>query len=113
MGFIRRMLAIALGLGAGVLAIKILQDYNKDRYIEGEFVELSGQEGEADHPHAAAQPQPAEPVHPAQKPDNGPNVNPVTLGTADRPLDANGRLDPTRIADPADFGDWDDLGCQG
>ena len=59
MGFIRRMLAIALGLGAGVLAIKILQDYNKDRYIEGEFVELSGQEGEADHPHAAAQPQPA------------------------------------------------------
>ena len=47
MGFIRRMLAIALGLGAGVLAIKILQDYNKDRYIEGEVVELSGQEGEA------------------------------------------------------------------
>ena len=108
MGFIRRMLAIALGLGAGVLAIKILQNYNKDRYIEGEFVELSGQ-GEKAQPA----PQPAEPVRPAQKPDNGPNVNPVTLGTAERPLDANGRLDPTRIADPADFGDWDDLGCQG
>lgn len=109
MGFIRRMLAIALGLGAGVLAIKILQNYNKDRYIEGEFVELSGQDGEAESPRPAHE----EPVHPAQKPDNGPNVNPVTLGAAERPLDANGRLDPTRIADPADFGDWDDLGCQG
>lgn len=108
MGFIRRMLAIALGLGAGVLAVKILQDYNKDRYIEGEFVELSGREDEAEAAHPAAQP-----VRPAPVPDAGPNVNPVTLGTAQRPLDENGRLDPTRIADPADFGDWDDLGCRG
>ena len=107
MGFIRRMLAIALGLGASALAVKILQDYNKDRYIEGEFVELSGREGETEHPA------PAEPVRPVAGPDAGPNVNPVTLGTAQRPLDENGRLDPTRIADPADFGDWDDLGCQG
>lgn len=111
MGFIRRILAIGLGLGASVLAVKILQNYERDRYIEGEFTELFDREEEPAAP--AAQPQPAEPARPAQKPDNGPNVNPVTLGAAERPVDENGRLDPTRIADPADFGDWDDLGCQG
>lgn len=106
MGFIRRILAIGLGLGASVLAVKIVQNYDRNRYIEGEFTELSGREEE---PEAPASP----PPRPAQKPDNGPNVNPVTLGAAERPVDENGRLDPTRIADPADFGDWDDLGCQG
>ena len=111
MGFIRRMLAVALGLGASALAIKILQDYNKDRYIEGEFVELPGQDEHAPQPAEPAED--AAPVYPAPTPDAGPNVNPVTLGAAQRPLDENGRLDPTRIADPADFGDWDDLGCRG
>lgn len=106
MGFIRRILAIGLGLGASVLAVKIVQNYDRNRYIEGEFTELPGREEE---PEAPAAP----PPRPAQKLDNGPNVNPVTLGAAERPVDENGRLDPTRIADPADFGDWDDLGCQG
>lgn len=42
-----------------------------------------------------------------------PNANPVELGTADKPVDADGKLDPTRIASPEDFANWDDLGCQG
>ena len=29
------------------------------------------------------------------------------------PVDADGKLDPTRIASPEDFANWDDLGCQG
>ena len=48
-----------------------------------------------------------------QRPDGGPNPNPVTLGAAEKPLDENGKLDPTRIASAEDFGDWDDLSCQG
>ena len=36
-----------------------------------------------------------------------PNVNPVEAPPA-VPV-----TDPTKIADPADFQDWDELGCQG
>lgn len=101
MGILRRFLSVGLGIAAGAFAYKLLNDYNKDGHIEGDYVELPLQKDE-----------PAEAQLP-KTPDTAPNVNPVTLGTAEKPLTAEGQLDPTRIASAEDFGDWDDLGCQG
>ena len=44
---------------------------------------------------------------------DAPNANPVQLGAAEAPVGEDGKLDPTRIASPEDFGNWDDLGCRG
>lgn len=104
MGFIRRFLSVGLGLAAGAFAYKLLKDYNNDGHIEGEYVEL---------PLHGQPKEPQPPQTPPTRPDNGPNANPVDLGAAQKPLTGDGRLDPTRIASPEDFGDWDDLGCQG
>ncbi len=46
-------------------------------------------------------------------PSPTPNPNPVTLGSQGAPRDEEGRFYPTKIASAEDFGDWDDLGCQG
>lgn len=118
MGFFKRMISIVLGIAAGAVAYKLLNDYNnKNAHIEGEYAEVPT---EPEQPEAtgeeqaepAREPQSEATVYP-QRPDRGPNPNPVTLGTAEKPLDENGKLDPTRIASVEDFGDWDDLGCQG
>ena len=53
-----------------------------------------------------AQPAPA-------KADEAPNVNPVELGAVEVPKTEDGKLDATKIADPADFGDWEEQGCKG
>ncbi len=110
MGFMKRLLSVGLGVAAGAVAYKVLKDYNKDGHIDGEYVEI---------PTEPQQPEEQEsetvteaPVYPS-RPDQGPNTNPVTLGSAEKPVDENGKLDPTRIASAEDFGDWDDLGCQG
>ena len=107
MGLIRRILSICLGLAAGAFAIKLLRDYNDDGHIEGEYVEVPLAEGTA--PERPETPESAR----RDAPDAGPNPNPVDLRAAEKPLTADGRLDATRIASPEDFGDWDDLGCQG
>ena len=44
--------------------------------------------------------------------EGGPNVNPVEHHTPAPPV-VDGKVDPTQIAAPEDFADWDDLGCQG
>lgn len=108
MGFIRRFLSIGLGLAAGAFAVKLLRDYNNDGHIEGDYVEVPLTEGDDTAPAGEE-----EPYHAAQKPDRGPNPNPVDLGAAEKPLTEDGKLDATRIACAEDFGDWDDLGCQG
>ena len=59
----------------------------------------------------AFQPEAEEPA-PAPATD-APNANPVQLGAAEAPVGEDGKLDPTRIASPEDFGNWDDLGCRG
>lgn len=66
-------------------------------------------------PAEAAQPQPAPkaPVYrPVRPQEGGPNVNPVEHHTPAPPV-VDGKVDPTQIAAPEDFADWDDLGCQG
>ena len=49
---------------------------------------------------------------PVRPQDGGPNVNPVE-SHAEKPPVVDGKVDPTKIALPEDFADWDDLGCQG
>ena len=39
--------------------------------------------------------------------------HPVELGAVEVPKTEDGKLDVTKIADPADFGDWDEQGCKG
>ena len=118
MGILHRLLSVSVGVAAGTLAYKLLKDYNDKNLIEGEYVTLPVEadaqpapQGNSE-PAIGQEPQPA-PQKAAQKPDNGPNVNPVTLGTAEKPIMENGKLDPLRIACAEDFGEWDDMGCQG
>ena len=113
MGLFKRLISITIGIAAGAVAYKLLKEYNKSSHIEGEYVEVPT---EPEQPQAQPEQKPeqeAESTVYPQRPDRGPNPNPVTLGTAEKPLDENGKLDPTRIASAEDFGDWDDLGCQG
>lgn len=114
MGFMRRFLSVGLGLAAGAAAYKIMKDYNKDGHIEGDFVEVTPQPEPAQPAEQAQQvPHPEEPVwHPAEGPD-APNVNPVTnAGAPETPRTQDGKIDPTRLASPEDFQDWDSLGCK-
>ena len=56
----------------------------------------------------------AEPAAPAAAPAaDEPNPNPVEAAPAAAPVDGDGKLDPTAIADPQDFADWDEQGCKG
>ena len=41
-----------------------------------------------------------------------PNANPVEAGPAVAPKDESGKIDATKIADPNDFGDWEEQGCK-
>ena len=67
---------------------------------------------EAEAPEAApAGETPASPLAPG--PESGPNPNPVLAGAAEAPRTADGRFDAEKICSPADFADWEDLGCQG
>lgn len=45
--------------------------------------------------------------------EEAPNPNPVEAGPAVAPRDENGKFDPTKIAESADFANWEEQGCQG
>lgn len=110
MNFFRRIITMALGVFAGALAYKLLNDYNETNLIEGEYAEIP-LPTETPEPAAA----PAEPfayTAPVAA-DDVPNANPVTLGGAEKPVMQDGKLDPTRIASPEDFANWEESGCQG
>lgn len=67
-------------------------------------------------PQAAPAAQTAAPVDDGKKRNakaDAPNANPVMQGKQDVPTTEDGKLDATKIADPVDFGDWDETGCQG
>ena len=101
MSFLSKLVGIGLVAGAAVAAVKLIekvwpQDDALDDVVytveTGEFPQEDGTDAE-DPPEAALAPVP--------------NVNPVEAPPA-VPV-----TDPTKIADPADFQDWDELGCQG
>lgn len=114
MGMIRRILNIGVGLAAGALAYKLLGDYNKTGMVEGEFTVV-------DHPEEAekkAEPQPNAEADPEPEPAAAGQPKAAAAGVplgGSQPLqrDENGHVDPASIADPADFKDWDDMGCRG
>ena len=114
MGFFKRMISIILGIAAGAVAYKLLNDYNKSAHIEGEYVEVPTEPEQTRAGQAEPEPelQPEATAYP-QRSDRGPNPHPGALGAAGKPLDEKGKLGPTPNASAEDFGDWDDLGCQG
>lgn len=67
----------------------------------------------------AEEPKPEEPADAAETPAaktpdfDAPNVNPVELGHVEAPRTPDGKIDPTKIVDPAVAGDWEEQGCKG
>ena len=132
MGMMRRLIAVGVGLAAGAVAATVLKKLNDPILDEDEVMIPPQQPEEADEtveaPAAAEEPaeeparEPAAPAAeegkaeetaPAPAAADAPNTNPVQLGAAEAPVGEDGKLDPTRIASPEDFGNWDDLGCRG
>ena len=67
----------------------------------------------------AEEPKPEEPADAAETPAaktpdfDAPNVNPVELGHVEASRTPDGKIDPTKIVDPAVAGDWEEQGCKG
>ena len=116
--------AVAAAGAAVAVADKLLrkQQDKIDAMLRGDTVTYPAQEPETAPETEAAAPQaaqpapqaetPAEVVYPASVPDDGPNPNPVMAGPAETPRTEDGKIDVSKLCDPADFCDWDDLGCR-
>ena len=132
MSLLKKLVGLAVGAAAvGAAAYLLNRDEHTEEYehIVGpeDEVEADSAEPAKDASAAAESPAPAEPadapaeaedttaeVQPAPaKADDTPNVNPVELGAVEVPKTEDGKLDATKIADPADFGDWEEQGCKG
>lgn len=115
MGMMRRLIAVGVGLAAGAAAATVLKKLNDPILDEDEVMIPPQQPEKADETveAPAAAEEPAEAPAPAPAAADAPNTNPVQLGAAEAPVGEDGKLDPTRIASPEDFGNWDDLGCRG
>lgn len=132
MSLLKKLVGLAVGAAAvGVAAYLLNRDEHTEEYehIVGpeDEVETDSAEPAEDASAAAETPAPADPenvpaeaegtaadVQPAPaKADETPNANPVELGAVEVPKTEDGKLDATKIADPADFGDWEEQGCKG
>lgn len=132
MSLLKKLVGLAVGAAAvGAAAYLLNRDEHTEEYehIVGpeDEVEADSTEPAEDASAAAESPAPAEPadapaeaedtaaeVQPAPaKADDTPNVNPVERGAVEVPKTEDGKLDATKIADPADFGDWEEQGCKG
>ena len=132
MSLLKKLVGLAVGAAAvGVAAYLLNRDEHTEEYehIVGpeDEVETDSAEPAEDASAAAENPAPADPenvpaeaedtaaeVQPAPaKADETPNANPVELGAVEVPKTEDGKLDATKIADPADFGDWEEQGCKG
>jgi hypothetical protein len=78
---------------------------------------LDADAAQAENVRRAAEAEEKPPVEPlagyTPKPDSGPNANPVLSGPSEAPRRADGSVDAEKLCSPEDFGDWEDLGCQG
>ena len=132
MSLLKKLVGLAVGAAAvGAAAYLLNRDEHTEEYdhIVGpeDEVEADSAEPAEDASAAAESPAPADPadapaeaedtaaeVQPAPaKADDTPNVNPVERGAVEVPKTEDGKLDATKIADPADFGDWEEQGCKG
>lgn len=74
-------------------------------------VEPAEQAPEAEAPEH--KPEPEAPVYPTPAAgEDRPNPNPVMAGPAEKPLTTDGKIDVSKLCDPADFCDWDAFGCR-
>ena len=106
MAFFRHLLPLLTGAALGCAATLLAQRYAQ----QGEPEHIVGPEAFDDAAEPAA---PAgTPVYPVAD-DSAVNPNPVQDHTDPVPTTEDGKMDPTAIAKPEDFADWDDLGCQG
>ena len=129
MSLLKKLAGLAVGAAAVGAAVYVLNREHGEEYehIVGpeDEVETDAAEpeddasAEAEQAPAAASPvadavfQPPVAAHPVETGDETPNANPVELGAVEVPKTADGKYDATKIADPADFGDWDEQGCKG
>ena len=132
MSLLKKLVGLAVGAAAvGAAAYLLNRDEHTEEYehIVGpeDEVETDSAEPAEDASAAAETSAPADPenvpaeaedaaaeVQPAPaKADEIPNANPVELGAVEVPKTEDGKLDATKIADPADFGDWEEQGCKG
>ena len=104
MKMIHRLLAVGVGMAAAFTAYRLIKVNQPEEDEETEIFmpqenakELEEERGEGRE----------------WRDWRSPNHYTVTLGSQEAPRDEDGKFDPTRIASPEDFGDWDDLGCQG
>lgn len=64
-------------------------------------------------PEESADTEPEQPADaPVEEPADVPNPNPVEAAPAQPPVDEDGHLDATALAQPEDFADWDQQGCK-
>ncbi|MCI6521526.1 hypothetical protein MR478_09250 [bacterium] len=122
----------AVGVGAYVLSKYLNRDEEGEHIVEDEaFDEAAGtqtsepaQPAAEPAPESAApeepepeQPAAGEPKGPIQIPiedgDDTPNANPVKDATEPAKVGEDGKVDPTTIARPEDFENWDETGCKG
>lgn len=130
MSLLKKVAGLAVGaaaVGAAVYVLKKREHGEEYEHIVGpeDEVETDAAEpeddasAEAEQAPAAASPvadavfQPPVAAHPVETGDETPNANPVELGAVEVPKTADGKYDAAKIADPADFGDWDEQGCKG
>ena len=132
MSLLKKLVGLTIGAAAvGAAAYFLNRNEHTEEYehIVGpeDEVETDSAEPAEDASAAAETPAPADPenvpaeaedaaaeVQPAPaKTDETPIVNPVELGAVEVPKTEDGKLDATKIADPADFGDWEEQGCKG
>lgn len=104
MKMIHRLLAVGVGMAAAFTAYRLIKVNQPEEDEETEIFMPQENAKELEEERAQGRVWSGSP---------SPNPNPVTLGSQEAPRDEDGKFDPTRIASPEDFGDWDDLGCQG
>ena len=103
MHFWTRLLGVGLAAGAAYAALKLVERVQARQAAEA-YEAATADEPE---PPAAATPEEAAQWYALCDEADTPNTNPVDAPPA-QPV-----TDPLKIADPADFQNWDDLGCQG
>ena len=117
MGMMRRLLSISTGLAAGVMAYKLLERYNRKNRMGAELQDMDLDDFSADGYSYTDSGEEED----GEKGEVSQNTaafdfvkeNPVMRPAETLPRDKDGKIDPSHIADPADFADWDDLGCRG
>lgn len=102
--------AAVAAAGAAVVFVDKLMQKQQDKIDE-----MIRTAPETDPEEAPQQPEQEKPVYcavPEPVGEDRPNPNPVMAKPIETPRTEDGKIDVSKLCDPADFCDWDDLGCQ-